>query len=121
MSGWAVQMCLWSLNPAVAFRSVSEAARSVILASGTLSPLGSFASEVRCRPMTIDCEGSECLRAILLCNMQSNCRHPSLLHPLLLLHMVLCTLRRCWHIVNLARGIISLYHPIHLLSPKTII
>ena len=40
-------MCLWSLNPAVAFRSVSESVRSVILASGTLSPLGSFASEVR--------------------------------------------------------------------------
>ena len=63
MSGWAVQMCLWSLNPAVAFRSVSEAVRSVILASGTLSPLGSFASEVRCRPMMINCHGSkECLR-----------------------------------------------------------
>lgn len=46
-SGWVVQMCLWSLNPAVAFRSVSESVRSVILASGTLSPLGSFASEVR--------------------------------------------------------------------------
>ena len=46
-SGWVVQMCLWSLNPAVAFRSVSEAVRSVILASGTLSPLGSFATEVR--------------------------------------------------------------------------
>ena len=45
-SGWVVQLCLWSLNPAVAFRSVSESVRSVILASGTLSPLGSFASEV---------------------------------------------------------------------------
>ena len=54
-SGWAVQMCLWSLNPAVAFRSVSESARSVILASGTLSPLGSFASEVRCRLMMMWC------------------------------------------------------------------
>ena len=72
MSGWAVQMCLWSLNPAVAFRSVSEAARSVILASGTLSPLGSFASEVRCRPMMTNCHGSkECLRKISL----RNCTH----------------------------------------------
>ena len=73
VSGWAVQLCLWSLNPAVAFRSVSEAARSVILASGTLSPLGSFASEVRCRPMTMDCEGFECLWVVLRCNMQSDC------------------------------------------------
>ena len=54
-SGWVVQMCLWSLNPAVAFRSVSDAVRSVILASGTLSPLGSFATEVRAvlEPMSI--------------------------------------------------------------------
>lgn len=51
-SGWAVQMCLWSLNPAVAFRSVSDSVRSVILASGTLSPLDSFATEVRVQANT---------------------------------------------------------------------
>lgn len=41
-----MQFCLWSLNPAVAFRSIAEEARSIILTSGTLSPLDSFASEV---------------------------------------------------------------------------
>lgn len=39
-------MCLWALNPAVAFAAVAAQARSIILTSGTLSPLESFASEV---------------------------------------------------------------------------
>ena len=43
---WKVQLCLWSLNPAVAFADVNAHARSIILTSGTLSPLESFASEV---------------------------------------------------------------------------
>lgn len=47
VSGWVSQLCLWSLNPATAFRSISEQVRSVILTSGTLSPLESFASEAR--------------------------------------------------------------------------
>ena len=42
-----VQLCLWSMNPAVAFRGVSEAARCVVLTSGTLAPMDTFASEVR--------------------------------------------------------------------------
>ena len=42
-----MQMCLWCLNPAVAFWEVHHKARSVVLTSGTLSPLDSFASEVR--------------------------------------------------------------------------
>ncbi len=46
-SGWVCQLCLWSLNPAVAFQLISQQARSIILTSGTLSPLDSFASEVR--------------------------------------------------------------------------
>ena len=46
VSGWASQLCLWSLNPATAFRSITQQVRSVILTSGTLSPLDSFASEV---------------------------------------------------------------------------
>lgn len=45
-SGWKVQLCLWCLNPAVAFWEVNQKARSVILTSGTLAPLDSFASEV---------------------------------------------------------------------------
>ena len=44
---WAMQMCLWCLNPAMAFWEVNHKARSVVLTSGTLSPLDSFASEVR--------------------------------------------------------------------------
>ncbi|KAK9811933.1 hypothetical protein WJX73_000684 [Symbiochloris irregularis] len=43
---WTVRLCLWSLNPAVAFAEVNKCARSVILTSGTLSPLDSFASEL---------------------------------------------------------------------------
>ncbi len=46
-SSWVVQLCLWSMNPAVAFRGVSEAARCVVLTSGTLAPMDTFASEVR--------------------------------------------------------------------------
>ncbi len=37
---------LWCMSPAVAFRSLAGACHSVILASGTLSPLVSFASEL---------------------------------------------------------------------------
>ena len=44
---FATQLCLWALNPALAFRDVAAAARSVVLTSGTLAPMASFASEVR--------------------------------------------------------------------------
>lgn len=37
---------LWCLNAAVAFREISSLARSVIVTSGTLSPLDSFAGEL---------------------------------------------------------------------------
>ncbi|GJP39677.1 hypothetical protein CLOM_g24025 [Closterium sp. NIES-68] len=37
---------LWCLNPAVAFRPVAAACRSIVLTSGTLSPTDSFASEL---------------------------------------------------------------------------
>lgn len=40
-------LCLWALNPALAFREVTAAARCVVLTSGTLAPMESFASEVR--------------------------------------------------------------------------
>ncbi|TPX34559.1 hypothetical protein SmJEL517_g02790 [Synchytrium microbalum] len=36
----------WCLNPAVIFQEITNSARSVILTSGTLSPLNSFASEL---------------------------------------------------------------------------
>ncbi|GAB4818658.1 hypothetical protein N2152v2_005704 [Parachlorella kessleri] len=44
--GTVINFCLWCLNPAVAFKAVSEAAHSIILTSGTLAPLDSFASEL---------------------------------------------------------------------------
>ncbi|KAG0268519.1 Fanconi anemia group J protein [Linnemannia exigua] len=39
----------WCLNPGVIFRQLSTKARSVILTSGTLSPMDSFASELQTR------------------------------------------------------------------------
>ena len=41
-----LSMCLWCLSPSVAFTQVSGDAHAVLLASGTLAPLGSFASEL---------------------------------------------------------------------------
>uniref|UniRef100_A0A0E0QUU1 Helicase ATP-binding domain-containing protein n=1 Tax=Oryza rufipogon TaxID=4529 RepID=A0A0E0QUU1_ORYRU len=44
--GWKCVMSLWCLNPAVVFRDIADLTLSVILTSGTLSPMGSFASEL---------------------------------------------------------------------------
>ncbi|KFH69534.1 hypothetical protein MVEG_04345 [Podila verticillata NRRL 6337] len=41
------EILFWCLNPGVIFRTISTRARSVILTSGTLSPLDSFASELQ--------------------------------------------------------------------------
>lgn len=43
-----VRLALWCLNPAVAFAALSAESHSVILTSGTLSPMASFASEACC-------------------------------------------------------------------------
>lgn len=43
---WELKMCIWCLNAAVAFSDVVRSARSVILTSGTLSPMDSFAGEL---------------------------------------------------------------------------
>ncbi|XP_064119923.1 Fanconi anemia group J protein-like isoform X2 [Macrobrachium nipponense] len=43
---WEYLLHFWCLNPAVAFLSVGESVRSVILTSGTLSPMSSFQSEL---------------------------------------------------------------------------
>ncbi|KAI9915934.1 hypothetical protein PsorP6_007544 [Peronosclerospora sorghi] len=43
---WELKMCLWCLNAAVAFSDIARQARSVILTSGTLSPMDSFAGEL---------------------------------------------------------------------------
>ncbi|TRY53591.1 hypothetical protein DNTS_015939, partial [Danionella cerebrum] len=36
----------WCLNPAVAFSDLSDTVKSIVLTSGTLSPMGSFSSEL---------------------------------------------------------------------------
>ncbi|GMF19040.1 unnamed protein product [Phytophthora lilii] len=43
---WELKMCIWCLNAAVAFSDIANQARSVILTSGTLSPMESFAGEL---------------------------------------------------------------------------
>ncbi|KAJ4776888.1 hypothetical protein LUZ62_061145 [Rhynchospora pubera] len=44
--GWKCTFSLWCLNPSVVFRDIANLSLSVILTSGTLSPMGSFASEL---------------------------------------------------------------------------
>uniref|UniRef100_A0A673JUJ2 DNA 5'-3' helicase n=1 Tax=Sinocyclocheilus rhinocerous TaxID=307959 RepID=A0A673JUJ2_9TELE len=39
-------LSFWCLNPAVAFSDLSDSVRSIVLTSGTLSPMGSFSSEL---------------------------------------------------------------------------
>jgi Rad3-related DNA helicase len=51
--GWTTQLCLWALNPALAFQEVAAAARCVVLTSGTLAPMASFASEARTGPLEL--------------------------------------------------------------------
>ncbi|KAI8356641.1 helicase C-terminal domain-containing protein [Blakeslea trispora] len=43
---WVHRMAFWCLNPGVIFNRMSQDTRSVILTSGTLSPLSTFASEL---------------------------------------------------------------------------
>ncbi|XP_022098655.1 Fanconi anemia group J protein homolog isoform X2 [Acanthaster planci] len=43
---WTVTLNFWCLNPAVAFSDFGEEVRSIILTSGTLSPMSSFQSEL---------------------------------------------------------------------------
>ncbi|KAF3793184.1 Fanconi anemia group J protein-like protein [Nymphaea thermarum] len=45
-SGWTHCFSLWCLNPSVVFRELADLSLSVILTSGTLSPMSSFASEL---------------------------------------------------------------------------
>ncbi|XP_038970983.1 Fanconi anemia group J protein homolog [Phoenix dactylifera] len=45
-SGLKCTFSLWCLNPAIVFREIANLSLSVILTSGTLSPMGSFASEL---------------------------------------------------------------------------
>lgn len=43
---WTLTFSLWCLNPAVVFRDITDLSLSVILTSGTLSPMNSFSSEL---------------------------------------------------------------------------
>ncbi|CAM8972259.1 unnamed protein product [Rhodiola kirilowii] len=43
---WANTLSLWCLNPAVVFKEIANLSLSVILTSGTLSPMNSFSSEL---------------------------------------------------------------------------
>ncbi|XP_066932023.1 Fanconi anemia group J protein homolog [Clytia hemisphaerica] len=43
---WTYKLNLWCLNPAVVFSQVGEMARTIVLTSGTLSPMKSFSSEL---------------------------------------------------------------------------
>ncbi|XVE56290.1 hypothetical protein DITRI_Ditri03aG0226800 [Diplodiscus trichospermus] len=43
---WTCSLSLWCLNPAVVFRDIADLSLSVILTSGTLSPMKSFSSEL---------------------------------------------------------------------------
>ncbi|XP_022936915.1 Fanconi anemia group J protein homolog [Cucurbita moschata] len=43
---WTHTFSLWCLNPAVVFRDIGDLSLSVILTSGTLSPMNSFSSEL---------------------------------------------------------------------------
>ncbi|XP_022769400.1 Fanconi anemia group J protein [Durio zibethinus] len=43
---WICSLSLWCLNPAVVFRDIADLSFSVILTSGTLSPMNSFSSEL---------------------------------------------------------------------------
>ncbi|XAR61530.1 RNA helicase [Bertholletia excelsa] len=45
-TGWKYSLSLWCLNPAVVFREIADLSLSVILTSGTLSPMNSFSSEL---------------------------------------------------------------------------
>ncbi|KAI9495389.1 helicase C-terminal domain-containing protein [Zychaea mexicana] len=43
---WEIKLAFWCLNPAIVFRNMAQETRSIILTSGTLSPLNTFASEL---------------------------------------------------------------------------
>ncbi|XP_057517001.1 uncharacterized protein LOC130798140 isoform X2 [Amaranthus tricolor] len=43
---WRLTFSMWCLNPAVVFRDIANLSLSVILTSGTLSPMSSFSSEL---------------------------------------------------------------------------
>lgn len=73
--GWKCVMSLWCLNPAVVFRDIADLTLSVILTSGTLSPMGSFASE-------LGVQFEACMEAPHVINADSQCRFLQLCYHL---------------------------------------
>lgn len=47
------EICFWCLSGKVAFRSLQSESRSILLTSGTLSPLNSFTSELGLDPLPV--------------------------------------------------------------------
>ncbi|GLT58833.1 hypothetical protein SLA2020_316950 [Shorea laevis] len=45
-SNWTCSLSLWCMNPSVVFRDIADLSLSIILTSGTLSPMNSFSSEL---------------------------------------------------------------------------
>lgn len=43
---WNLKLAFWCLNPAVVFENTASLARCILLTSGTLSPMDTFASEL---------------------------------------------------------------------------
>ncbi|KAI8388666.1 uncharacterized protein BYT42DRAFT_491310 [Radiomyces spectabilis] len=46
LDAWVHKLAFWCLNPGIIFRDISEKVHSVILTSGTLSPMDTFAREL---------------------------------------------------------------------------
>ncbi|XP_047329067.1 Fanconi anemia group J protein homolog [Impatiens glandulifera] len=46
VGGWSYSLSMWCLNPSVVFKDLANLSMSVILTSGTLSPMSSFSSEL---------------------------------------------------------------------------
>ncbi|KAB1203523.1 hypothetical protein CJ030_MR8G015346 [Morella rubra] len=67
VGNWTHTLSLWCLNPAVVFRDIADLSLSVVLTSGTLSPMSSFSSELGVQfgtcleaPHVIDVESQLC-------------------------------------------------------------
>ncbi|CAL4225614.1 unnamed protein product, partial [Meganyctiphanes norvegica] len=58
---WTFSINFWCLNPAVSFHEVGEMVRSIILTSGTLSPMTSFQSELGV-PFSIQLEANHVIQ-----------------------------------------------------------
>ncbi|KAJ6731192.1 DNA REPAIR DEAD HELICASE RAD3/XP-D SUBFAMILY MEMBER [Salix viminalis] len=68
---WTYTLSLWCLNPAVVFKDIADLSLSVILTSGTLSPMNSFSSELGVQfgtcleaPHVVDVESQVCVSVI---------------------------------------------------------